>query len=169
MEKQTVKELRQIAKQHGIRGYYKLRKGQLIEAIDMCVVFDSYKPHKTQPAILDSPVPNIKVPTLQPTAYEPLKILNKVTSHMKSFADWLISYVPESIKKPVNEKLEALKSTVSNLFGKTKPNFEIVESKTAIKGFTKQHTIDGRQGIDAETFLNTVRPLVVNLLEKIEA
>ena len=85
---------------------------------------------------------------------------------MKSFADWLIGYVPESIKQPINKKVETLKSKVSNLFGKTKPNFKIVESKTAIKGFTKQHTIDGKQGIDAETFLNTVRPLVVNLLER---
>ena len=32
METKTVKELREIAKQRGLRGYYKLRKGQLIDA-----------------------------------------------------------------------------------------------------------------------------------------
>ena len=70
-----------------------------------------------------------------------------------------------AVSKPVNEKLEALKSTVSELFGEPESPFKIVESKSAIKNFTKQHTIDGKQGIDAATFLNTVRPLVVNLLE----
>ena len=153
METKTVKELREIAKQRGLKGYYKLRRAELIDAIN--------KAH-----LLDAPVPDIQVPILEPTAYKPPKTtLSKVTSHIKSFADWLLSYVPEPIKRPINEKLEALKSTVSKLFGKIKPH-TLVESKTAIKGFTKQHTIDGRQGMDAETFLNTVRPLVVNLLER---
>ena len=104
-------------------------------------------------------------PVLQPTAYVPQKTLNKATSHIKSFADWLISYVPEPIKRPINEKLEALKSKNSSLFSKMN-KFEIHENKSAIKGFTKQHTVDGRQSIDASTFLNAVRPLVVNLLKR---
>ena len=153
MEKQTVKELQEIAKQRGLKGYYKLHKGQLIDAIH---VHGSLQPTH----LLDSPVP-----VLQPIAYEPLKTLNKVTSGLKSFANWLISYVPKPIKRVVSKKLEALKSKVSNLFGTTE-KFEIAENKSAIKGFTKQHTIDGQQGVDAETFLNTVRPLVVNLLAR---
>jgi len=154
MEQHTVKELQHIAKQRGLKGYYKLRRAQLIDALN------------TKTHLLDSPVPDIGVSVLQPTAYLPLKkIIDKATSYMKSFADWLISYVPEPIKRSVNEKLEALQSKVKYLFANTK-KFEVRESKTAIKGFTKQHTIDGRQGIDAETFLNTVRPLVVNLLER---
>ena len=46
------------------------------------------------------------------------------------------------------------------------PVYEIRVSKSAIKGFTKQYTVDGRSGIDVVSFLNAVRPLVVDLLEK---
>ena len=153
METKTVKELREIAKQRGLRGYYKLRKGQLIDAINT--------------RIIDSPVPEIQIPTLQPTAYNPLKNLSKVTSHMKSFADWLISYVPEPIKRPINEKLEALKSTISNFFSKFEPDFsDIVESKSAMNNFTKLYRIAGRQGVVLKTFLNAARPLILNLLER---
>ena len=96
-----------------------------------------------------------------------MKNLSKVTSHMKSFADWLISHVPEPIKRPINEKLNSLKSTISNLFSKFKPDFsDIVESKSAMNNSTKLYRIDGRQGIDVKTFLNVVRPLIVNLLER---
>ena len=155
METKTVKELREIAKERGLRGYYKLHKAELIDAINAGI----------------QPQPDIKVPALQPTAYEPLKTFNKVISHIKSFTNWLGSFVPESIKRPINEKIGTLWSKISKTkpkleIAETKPEFKIVESKTAIKGFTKQHTIDGRQGMDAETFLNTVRPLVVNLLER---
>ena len=79
----------------------------------------------------------------------------------------LLSYVPEPITRPVNEKLQALKSTVLSIFNKiNKHKFEIRENKRALNGFTKQFTIDGRQGIYAIAFLNTVRPQVVGLLER---
>ena len=57
----------------------------------------------------------------------------------------------------MNEKLEALKTKVNSLFNKLK-KFEIRESKSAIKGFAKQYTIDGMEGIDAVSFLNSVQP-----------
>jgi len=170
METQTVKALRDIAKHRGLRGYYRLHKGQLIDLLNTLIVglpAPSVHPAAHVPNLLDSPVPTIQTPTLQPTAYNPVPF-HKSKSIKKSFADWadwLISHVPEPEKKPVNEKLEALKSTVSELFGEPESPFNIVESKSAIKNFTKQHTIDGKQGTDAATFLNTVRPLVVNLLE----
>jgi len=86
---------------------------------------------------------------------------------MKSFADWLISYVPEPIKRPINEKLEALKSTISNFFSKFEPDFShIVESKSAMNNFTKLYRIAGRQGVVLKTFLNAARPLILNLLER---
>ena len=85
-------------------------------------------------------------------------------SSIKSFADWLISFVPEQIKKPANEALEALKATVAQLFNKYK--FVLRESKSAMNGFTKQYIADGRPGMDAVSFLKAVRPLVVDFLKR---
>jgi hypothetical protein len=45
-------------------------------------------------------------------------------------------------------------------------NINIRESKSAIKGFTKQYTIDGWNGTDADRFLKTVKPKVISLLSK---
>jgi len=84
-------------------------------------------------------------------------------STIKSFRDWL--YVPEQIKKPINKSLEALKTKVARLYGEIN-KFVLYECESAMKGFTKQYAVDGRPGIDATSFLNAVRPLVVDLLER---
>jgi len=42
----------------------------------------------------------------------------------------------------------------------------IKENKSAVKGFAKQYTIDGIEGIDALTFLSKVKLQVPSLLEK---
>src|SRR5258708_6082285 len=44
--------------------------------------------------------------------------------------------------------------------------FEIYESQSSIKGFAKQYTINGKEGIDAKMFLNNVQPLVIRVLTK---
>ena len=38
------------------------------------------------------------------------------------------------------------------------------ESKSALRGFAKQYTIDGSEGIDAMSYLNQVQPHVIDLL-----
>ena len=161
----TVKELRVIAKRRGLVGYWKLRKADLIAAIDkggMIAAIDKGG------SLLDSPVPDIRVPILTPRKYvSPAipELKTKVRSNINSFADWLISYVPPEVKKPVNERLETLKSEIGNLFGIINTRkFKIRKTASAIKGFTKQYTIDGSSGIDAVSFLNAVRPQVVGLM-----
>jgi len=44
--------------------------------------------------------------------------------------------------------------------------FDIRESKSSIKGFAKQYTISGKEGIDEKTFLSNVKPLVIRTLTK---
>ena len=44
--------------------------------------------------------------------------------------------------------------------------YELRETDSTLKGFAKQYTIEGREGVDADTFLDTFRPLVINLLMK---
>ena len=156
--KMTVSELRAIAKERDMKGYSKMKKIDLVNMLR----------NEHHPAnVLDDPVPEINVPTLNPTVAmnrPPLGVLeNKVRSELNSFTDWLISYVPPTVKKAVNEKWEALKSKVLGLFPKQK-KFEIRETNSAVKGFAKQYTIDGWNGIDAISFLAAVKPQVIALL-----
>src|SRR6218665_2436647 len=170
----TIRELRDIAKQKKMVGYYKLRKADLITAISKhgVVVMD----------LLDTPVPeNDKHPILTPNKYiSPAKqsrlnksIFNdlekhKVRSKVNSFADWSVNFIPKPEQKlAINQKLESLKSLVKSLFAKVRTKkFKIRKTASAIKGFTKQYTIDGTSGIDSLSFLNPVRPHVVNLLSE---
>ncbi|XP_065678249.1 uncharacterized protein LOC136093209 [Hydra vulgaris] len=88
MANRNVKELKQIARERKIKYYGRMRKADLIRAIE-----------QTTP-ISDRPIPkNISQNTLTPTQYVP------------------INYVPEPIKNVANEKLTSIKSTVSNFFG----------------------------------------------------
>jgi len=160
METYTVKKLRAIAKELGIKRYISLRKAELIATIKAHLAAGNHN-------LIDAPEPDISAPVLTPIKYvaPPQKdVKTGVLSTMKSFADWLISYVPKQIKKPINEALEALKTEVARLFNEHK--FVLYESESAIKEFAKQYTVDGRPGIDAVPFLNAVRPLVVDLLER---
>ena len=72
MEKQTVKELKALAKERGIKGYYKLRKADLIEALGKleamtpppAELIEGLPPPRnivsnTSSSILDEPIPEI--------------------------------------------------------------------------------------------------------------
>ena len=126
--------------------------------------------------ILDVPVPSIAVPILAPSKTtakaKSLKSIAKniydaVRKKTSEFADWILRYVPQSIKKPANERVEALKQQVSDIFKKWYPqSFKIRESDSALKGFTKQYVIDGREGYDPQSFLAAVETQVTNLLSR---
>src|SRR5271155_330448 len=150
--KMTVVELKAAAKAHGFKRYSKLRKADLLHLFD-----------------IDAPVPDIRVPTLTPSSYAPTfnvqKICDGTKSAINEFANWLASYIPSEPKRIVNKKLEALKTQVNTLFSKLK-KFAIRESKSAIKGFAKQYTIDGMKGIDAVSFLNSVQPQVIGMISE---
>src|SRR6218665_2996479 len=182
MEKNTFRELRDIAKQKKMVGYYKLRKADLISAISKQGggVMDNDE-QKKKINLLDTPVPgNDKHPILTPNKYFPSPIQsslnksifnelkNKVRSKINSFADWILGFIPKPEQKlAINQKLELLKSNVKSVFVKiSTQKLKIRKTASAIKGFTKQYTIDGSSGIGALSFLNAVRPLVVNLLSE---
>src|SRR6218665_3809503 len=178
MEKNTVCELREIAKSKNMIGYYKLRKADLITAISKHgggVMGNDEKKNKIN--LLDTPVPdNDKHPILTSNKYFPSPIKsslnksifnelkNKVRSKINSFADWIIGLIPKPEQKlAINQKLESLKTYVKSVFVKigTK-KFKIRKTASAIKGFTKQYTC----GIDVPSFVNAVRQHAVNLLSE---
>jgi len=111
MENQTRKQLCQIAKERGLRGYSKLRNADLIVALEN---FRGFK-------------------------FRTLKELRR-----KAKKQGLRRY--SKLRKV--DLIDALNAHILKLY----------ESESAIKGFTKQYTIDGRQGIDVLIFLNVIRP-----------
>ena len=136
-----------------------MNKNELVNALNNVVYKVNSKPPKTP--LLDFQDPKINVPTLIPTKY--VKQAQKYTeSAINAFVEDLDE---QPLPKPMNEKVEALKRKVNNIFEKIK-KYELKENKSAIKGFAKQHTIDGWSGIDLETFLSDVTPQVISFLSK---
>ena len=123
--------------------------------------------------LLSSPVPDIQVPVLSPTKYKPSSkihdsqsdIKTSIAATIKATADWILNIVPEKIIKPVSKKLKALKDQVASIFSKFKESkYNVRKTKSALKGFTTLYTIDGKDGIDAMSFLSSAQPHVLKIL-----
>ena len=171
----TVEELKSIARTRGLKRYSSLRKDELLSLLKTRYITPLIR---RETNLIDSPLPDIQVETLVPTKYVPSpqrsvfknvlgELKNKIKSEFNSFSDWLVSYIPPQVKKAVNEKVEKLKTTVANIFNNiTKNKFKLTETNTAIKGFTKQYTVDGRANIDPLSFLHAVQPQTIKLLSQ---
>ena len=126
MENKKVQELKLIAKQYGLHGYSKLRKAELIHVIKE----HERKQESTRKAeeeltrkinssnILDEAVPEINIPILKPVPARKSipslsslagRVSKQVKGKINKFSDWLISFVPETIRTTVNEKVDKLK------------------------------------------------------------
>ena len=77
MGNHTVVQLKAIAKERGIRGYYKLRKAELILALG------ATKLAEQKSNIFDEPIPNDPTPILQPTPWRPSDIALKMNQILK--------------------------------------------------------------------------------------
>ena len=65
MEDHAVVQLKAIAKERGIRGYYKLRKAELIHALKSARLVEEKSKR------FDEPIPNDPTLVLQPTPWRP--------------------------------------------------------------------------------------------------
>ena len=116
MDSITVIKLIALAKQRGIKGYYKLRKAELIQQWeahpdvnkkDLIPVLDMPK-NTTRSvntgAILDDPILDDTTPVLQPTP----KFIAKSMQKIKDFCNCLLDCLPPK-PKLVDETLESFK------------------------------------------------------------
>ena len=71
MENHTIVQLKTIAKERGIRGYYKLRKAELINALEAPRLVEQ------KSSIFDEPIPNDPTPVLQSSPWEPSNFVAK--------------------------------------------------------------------------------------------
>ena len=80
MKNHTVVQLKAIAKERGIRGYYKLRKAELIHALEATRLVEQ------KSNIFDESIPNDRTPVLQPIPWRPPNIALKNKQNIKNFA-----------------------------------------------------------------------------------
>ena len=80
MENHTVVQLKNIAKERGIRGYYKLRKVELIHALEAKSLVEQKR------NIFDEPIPNHLTLVFQPAPWRSPNIALKKKQNIKTFA-----------------------------------------------------------------------------------
>ena len=109
-------ELKAMAKQRGIEGYYKFRKAELIhkfealpEVNEQVLIPGLEIPRNTTRsvntiAILDQPTLDDNTPVLKPTQ----KFIDKIKQKIKECWNWLLDYIPPK-PKVVDEALESFK------------------------------------------------------------
>ena len=181
MEDLNIKQLKALAREQSIKGYYKMRKAELIKAlspeedlIDLGKDAGNIRqPTSNKPSnVIDQPIPEINIPILRPTNPSKVSQLKNLASkaakpvkrEINKFADWIISQVPEPIKKTVNKRVDSLKETVNRIF-KRYDNLTPKEHKTAIKGYFKTFRVDGVNGVDPKTFMERVKSRVIDLIK----
>ena len=109
--------------------------------------------------ILDEPIPtSFKSSTMIPTP------VGFALQKLKEFSNWIISYIPEPIKRTASDKLKSLKETISKIFYDNDKTPKEIE--TALKGTVKTFRIKGSSSDDYETYLKDITPIVIALLEK---
>ena len=80
MENHTIVQLKAIAKERGIKGYRKLRKAKLINALEATRLVEQ------KSSIFHEPIPNDTTPVLQPTPWRSSNVATKVKQNIKKFS-----------------------------------------------------------------------------------
>ena len=215
----NVKELKAIEKEQGIKRYYRLRKAELIEILDTqppptdapaTIMEEPATEIMEEPAteimeepateIMDEPVPEIKKPVLSPTKMENIsrvsslvglakKQADLVNKAIKKFADWLINYIPEPIRRTVNTGVEKLKKEIKEILenkkklpqqevittGESSAPQEVITNKTEIKlvensGRVKVFKTTGNLNFDlTDIIMEKITPIIETRTKVIHA
>ena len=134
MNNHTVKQLNAIAKERGMRGYYKHRKVELIYALEATRLVGQ------KSIFFDGPIPNDPTPVLQPTSCFFTMGMQKI----KDYGEWLLNYIPPK-PKVVDKVLESFKKKI---YEKRYTLFQPTQFKTALKNFAIQYRVKGPNGFD---------------------
>ena len=152
------------------------------------------------PEIMDEPVPEIKKPVLSPTKMENIsrvsslvglakKQADLVQKAINKFADWLINYIPEPIRRTVNTRVEKLKKQTKeilenkkklsrqevNMTGESSTAQEVFTNKTEIKlvengGRVKVYKTTGNLNFDlTDKIMEKITPIIETRTKVIQA
>ena len=184
MNNQTIRELRAIAKERGLRGYYKLRKDELVSLLETPI-----RPPR-RPGQKKSLGKVILLP--KPDAMdiferqEMVKNRSVVKSKLNEWYNWLVGYVPKSIKEPVSNAFSKVKSGIIGLYNTTRKTLvgqveeeaekehvdehvegvEPVEHVQAMNGAYKSFKLGGQGKTDVVSYIELVKPKIQKLVEE---
>ena len=134
IENRTVTQLKAIAKERGIRGYYNLRKAELMRVLEATKLVEQKR------NIFDEPIPNDPTPVLQPNPWRQsmsrrklskiLKIyLLKVCKRLKILVNgcWITYH---QNKKWLRKCLSRLKNKINKIYEKRDSLFQPAQTKS---------------------------------------
>ena len=152
------------------------------------------------PEIMDEPVPEIKKPVLSPTKMENISRVSSLVGLGKKradlakkainkFAEWLINYIPEPIRRTVNTRVEKLKKEIKEILenkkklsqqevnktGESSTAKEVVTNKTEIKlvengGRVKVYKTTGNLNFDlTDKIMEKITPIIETRTKVIHA
>ena len=116
MENHKIVQLKLIAKDRGIKGYCKLRKAEMIHALEATRLVEQ------KSNIFDEQIQNDPTSILQPTPWIPSnfavkskqnikKFVTKGMQKITDFGNWLLKYIPPK-PKVVDKVLESFKNKI---------------------------------------------------------
>ena len=134
MKNHTVVQLKAIAKERGIRGYYKLRKAELIHALEATKLVEQKN------NIFHEPIPNDPTLILQKCRYKKqAKDKKKIYFYYgyaidKDFSEWLLNYISPK-PKVVDNVFESFKNKIKKNYKKRDSLFQNNTDQTCFEEF----------------------------------
>ena len=173
MHRNTVVQLKSMAKERGLNGYSRLRKDDLIQCINDARPIPTPRTMRPIPAprTLTKPVPaprTLAKPIPTPRVSRIKQAINTYVKPtligIKKAFDWIPKQalnLNSYITKNLNDLIGWAKRP-----SQRKELYELKESKSALRKFTMQYVIEGRAGYDPESFMLDVKQAVINFLRK---
>ena len=190
-----VAELKALAKEHGLRGYSKLKKAELIAFIQ-----DNLRPPCT-PAPRTRPPRPTRPPPPQLVRFRPdrprqpssqeidifeqqemSKSRSQVTSKLNDWYNWLVNHVPKTIKDDASRAFKTFKEKIMGLYNRATGNqtqhkkieelrepeesFNPIELEQAFNGAYRSYRINGRPRMDVDTILDQITQNLIDLINK---